>query len=444
MNLNAMFGPAPAHLAGGELHAFHARADEAGMRGTGMHHPLGNSTRVVRVAVLVTFATALAALVAACGTASTGASTGGNAKTLLKQTFGGSHKVNSGQLSFKLTLTPSGSSSFSTPVTLAFSGPFQTVSGDPAPQSDFTVSISAEGHTGSLSVLSTGTKGYVSVSGVSYQLPASDFKQLESSFTSVSNPTSTASGKGTLGKLGIDPLSWLVDPQIAGTGTISGTPATEIKAHVDVPALLRGLNTLLGHASALGLSSGGTNSLSAAEQAQIAKEIKSPSIVVWSGKSDKTVRQLALGLTLPVSGEISTLLGGLTSAGLSLQLSYADLNKPQTITAPTKIQPYSVFQKKLANVVTEVEAVIAEYAEGTSSSSGSSTTAGSGSSSTAGAAGSSSTAGAAGSSSTAGAAGSSTSGAGSAGTTSAYSKCITAAGSDVSKMQKCASLLGSG
>ena len=36
----------------------------------------------------------------------------------------------------------------------------------------------------------------------------------------------------------------------------------------------------------------------------------------------------------PVSGEISTLLGGMTSAGIGLTLQYADLNQPQTISAP--------------------------------------------------------------------------------------------------------------
>lgn len=370
--------------------------------------------------MLFVLATLFAALLAGCGGTATGAGTGSTARTLLKQTFGGSHKVDSGRLSFQLTLKPSGSKSFTAPITLAFGGPFQSLGSGKLPKSDFTVSISAEGHTGALSIISTGSKGYVSVSGTAYQLPASEFKQLESSFSTVASPASGGGGKGTLGKVGVDPMSWLVNPQVAGTGTVGGTSATEIKAGVQMPNLLRDLNKLLAKAPALGVSGSGSvpTSITSAQQAEIAREVKNPTIRVWTGSSDKTVRRLALSLSLPVSGQTSSLLGGMTSAALSLQLNYSDLNQPQAITAPTKVQPYSQFQKKLSNVVTEIEGVIAEYAQGAS-----------GSATSTGAA-------------TAPAATSTTGGSGA--TVSSYSQCITAAGSDVAKMQKCASLLGSG
>ena len=51
--------------------------------------------------------------------------------TLLKQTFSGSHKVNSGDLNLTPDDRPSGSSMLSGPITLSFGGPFQS----PAPAS---------------------------------------------------------------------------------------------------------------------------------------------------------------------------------------------------------------------------------------------------------------------------------------------------------------------
>src|SRR6476660_3499313 len=94
---------------------------------------------------------------AACGSSSGG----GDATTLLKQTFSGSHAVNSGNLTFSLTIVPSGSNTLTGPITLSFGGPFQSLGKGKLPASNFNVSISALGKTGSLGILSTGKTGYV-------------------------------------------------------------------------------------------------------------------------------------------------------------------------------------------------------------------------------------------------------------------------------------------
>src|ERR1035441_10549782 len=68
---------------------------------------------------------ALAAGLSACGTSSSGAG-GESASTLLKQTFTGTHHVNSGNLSLNLTVDPSGSATLMGPISISFGGPFQT------------------------------------------------------------------------------------------------------------------------------------------------------------------------------------------------------------------------------------------------------------------------------------------------------------------------------
>jgi hypothetical protein len=343
----------------------------------------------------------LAALaIAACGSSSSG-----QAQDLLKQTFSGSHTVNSGNLGVDLTANPSGSSTIKGPITVTFGGPFDSLGTGRLPKSDFSVTINALGHTGSLGILSTGTAGYVKLSGTSYQLPETTFRQLESSFSSLAS-SGGGSGSGTLGKLGINPLHWLMNPTIVGTESVGGTDTTHIRSGVNVQALLDDLNTFLGKASSLGVSGASKlpSSISPTTRARIANAVHQPQLDVWTGTSDKTLRKLAVGLTVPVTGQLSSLLGGLSSAQILFSLQYTNLNQPQTIVAPTKVAPYSEFQAKLQSFLSSVQSAI-----GGASASGGTT---SGSTSSTGAS-----------------------------SLNKYTQCLQSAGSNVTKMQQCAALL---
>jgi hypothetical protein len=362
---------------------------------------------------------ALASLgVAACGSASSGSA---NPNTLLTQTFTGTHKVTSGNLSLALTIDPSGSSVLSGPIALSFGGPFQTRGAGKLPESNFVVSANALGQNVALGIISTGTAGYVTFQGASYQMPQATFQKLESSFAQLASTPGASSGSGTLGKLGIQPLHWLKNPTVVGTENVGGAQTTHIHAGVNVDALLTDLNTVLEKASSLGVSGASSlkSGIPAADRTKIASEIKQPSVDIWTGTNDKTLRRLTITLTLPVTGKTSSELGGLKSADMSLTMQYSDLNQPQTIKAPTTVRPFSEFQAKLNAFVQELQGV-AGGALGGSSSSGSS----GGSSSGSGSSGGTST--------------------GSSSSVTKYSQCIQAAGGDVGKMQKCASLLGSG
>jgi hypothetical protein len=112
-----------------------------------------------------TFLALVSLALSACGTASSGSS--GDATKLLSQTFSGTHKVSSGNVSFALTVQPSGSSTIKGPISFSLGGPFQTRGTGKLPASDFTISLGGLGKSGSLAVLSTGTKGYVTLQGAS-------------------------------------------------------------------------------------------------------------------------------------------------------------------------------------------------------------------------------------------------------------------------------------
>jgi hypothetical protein len=342
---------------------------------------------------------ALAALVlglGACG----GGSSSGNASSLLQQTFGQQHTVTSGNLNLSLSVAPSGSSASNHPISLSFGGPFQSRGSGKLPASDFNINISALGRSGSLGILSTGANGYITFGGTSYQLPAATFQRLESSFSSITASPGAGSGANSLSKLGINPLHWLQNPSVVGTETVGGASTKHIKAGVNVPAMLGDVNTFLGKAATTGMTGASKlpGQLSSATQQKIAAAVRNPSVDIWTGADDKMVRKLTINLTVPVSGQLATLLGAVNSARVALTVAYGDLNQPQSISAPSVVRPFSEFSTQLQSFLAA--------AQGATSSSGS---------------------------------GSSSATAPSANTN--YIKCLQAANQDVTKMQQCAGLL---
>jgi hypothetical protein len=355
----------------------------------------------------------IALLVAACGSSNSGSS---GAQTLLSQTFSGPHTVRSGVLGFSLSLNPSGSRTITTPITLALGGPFQSRGVGKLPAAKLNLTIDALGHHGQLGIVSTGSNGYLTLDSAAYRLPAAEFKKLASSFSSAA----AGGGTGGLSKLGINPLHWLTQPTIVGSASVGGAPTTHIRAHVNVDALLGDLNTFLHKASASGATGSGSlpTTLSAATRQKVAAAVRNATVDVWTGSDDKTLRKLSVNLDVPVTGQLSTLLGGLSAAGITLTLQYADLNQAQTITAPGHPRPFSRFATRIKGLVSQLRATFGAGALGGGSGSSSGSTTGSGSSS-----GSSGT---------------------SAATANGYSRCLQQSGGDVAKMQRCASLLNGG
>jgi hypothetical protein len=351
--------------------------------------------------------------VVACGSS---AGSSGEPNSLLSQTFSGTHKVTSGVLGMTLTIDTTGSSVLNGPITISFGGPFQTRGAGKLPESNFTVSGSALGRSVSLGILSTGTKGYVTLQGRSYQMPQATFQKLESSFSQLASTPGASNGSGTLAKLGIHPLKWLTHPTIVGTETVGGAQTTRIHAGINVDALLTDLNTFLEKASSVNVSGASSlkSGLSPATRSKIAAAVKNPSVDIWTGANDKTVRRMTIALTAPVTGKTSTQLGGVRSADIGLTLQYANLNQPQTITAPTTVRPFSEFQAKVASFLQSLQGATSGALGGSSGSSGS------------------------------GSGGGTSPSAGTSANVQKYSQCIQQAAGDVGKMQKCASLLGSG
>lgn len=297
--------------------------------------------------------------VALCAAAIIGLSgCGGSADqagTLLHQTFSGRHRVNSGKLAVVLSVTPAAPSGLKGPLTLSLAGPFQSLGPNTIPASSFNVSLSTSTGAIAATITSTGSTGYVTFQGQSYQLPHATFQRLESSFVRLGAVSEGTGNGGTLGRLGIHPERWLVNPQIVGDEAISGTNTTRIRAGINMNALLGDVGTFLQRAASAGASAA-RNLLPPASRRQIASEVRNAVVNVWTGVADKTLRQLEVDLTVPVSGQLSLLFG--RSAGIRLMMGYANLNQPQTITAPARLLPYSQFQDKLRVLITDFESQV--------------------------------------------------------------------------------------
>jgi hypothetical protein len=279
-----------------------------------------------------------AAVLVGCGSASD------QAATLLGDTFSGDHRVNSGDLAVLLTVTPGGPSGLKGPATLSLTGPFQNLGPGKIPASAFNVRLDAMGTDAAVTITSTGSSGYVTFQGRSYKLPESTFERLESTFVRIGSVSAGGNGSSALARLGIHPERWLQNPEVVGDESIEGTNTTRIRAGININALLNDLAVFLKRAASAG-AAGAAKLLPPATRARIARGVKNPVVDVWTGVADHTLRQLELDLSVPVSGQLALLFG--RSAAIRLTMHYANLNQPQTITAPTKLLPYSEFQDKL-------------------------------------------------------------------------------------------------
>lgn len=302
--------------------------------------------------LLALIAVALAVCVAACG--------GGNgdsadARQVVKQTFEGEKRVDSGRLNLSMTAnlraTGLAATQLKEPVVIKMTGPFQSRGENALPAMNLQLSATGSGADFSAGAISTGEKGYVTFQGKPYSVPDNVFARFKRGFEQQQKQDNQSSNNIDLKALGINPDTWLKNPKDEGSEDVGGATTTHVSSDVDLDALLKDVDSLLKRADKLGLSRQqlqqvpqGLNSQS---RKQIKDSIKKAKVDIWTGKDDKTLRRLQLDLSFELPPALQSQAQGVEGGDIKLDLEVADVNKPQDIKAPANPRPWSELQRQL-------------------------------------------------------------------------------------------------
>ncbi len=298
----------------------------------------------LRVLVASAFCLLAATAFVACGGGGGGG--GEDPQKILDEAFSSGSAIHSGSIDVSIDLSGEGSGQ-SGKVTASLSGPFD-FSGD-IPKLDWTVKFSGEG--GGLNrsfeagLISTGDKAFVSYNGTDYEVPQSSFSQLVDIVKQARQQAKQAKPSGTGGnqsgatllkQLGISPKDWLTNLKNEGDESVDGTDTIHISGEADLDKLFADIEQLIQQAP--GLNAAGTQPPSAAQLDQAKSAIKEANFDVFVGKSDKTVRKFEAHLKFEPSGAAAS---GIDSLTVDFSITFGDLNKPQTISAPGNAKPLS-------------------------------------------------------------------------------------------------------
>ena len=350
--------------------------------------------------LLLILAALLAVVIAGCGGGDGGgesADEGDSVDELLKQTFSGEKKVDSGKLDLKLKIDVEGGSNaqLQGPISLSLAGPFQTQGKGKLPQFDMDASFEGAGQSFKAGLASTGDKAFVNFQGSDYAVTDDVFQQFKTGYEDAQKKSKEQSGdQQSLATLGIDPRRWLTDAKNAGEAKVGDTDTIKITGGVDATKLLDDVNAALEKARGLGVqgSEGLPEKLTDAQKKEAADAIKNLAVEIYTGKEDSTLRRMVVNMDVTAPESASG--GG--SGKLTLDFSLLDLNEDQEIKAPSGAKPFDQLLGQLGGL-----------GLGGASSGG----------------------------------GSASGGGASADDLKKYSDCVTAAGSDNAKIAKCAELL---
>ena len=252
----------------------------------------------------------LALVVAGCG------GSGGAARRELRETAQRLGQIRSGDLTLRLVVTGTDGKGR---IGFQLHGPFE-LHRNALPLASIVYTQYAGRRQANATFVSTGTHAYALVSGKRVAIPPAGTAQIQSA----------ASGLGVGGGSGLRIDSWLKDPSVSDGGSVGGAPTDHITADLDV---VNAANGLLGLVRSLGRAA---PTITGDNADQLRKAVKSSSIDVWTGKSDKLLRRLELKAQLgfDVPEELRRALGDVVAANVEFELAVSNPNQPVHITAP--------------------------------------------------------------------------------------------------------------
>lgn len=290
------------------------------------------SNNTLRATVALTCALVIGLVLSACGSGSSH-----SAQSLIDDTFSARNSIESGQVEVSLALTPAGSSSSAKSASLRLAGPFQNTGAGKLPRFSLKLDLNLAGHAIQAGAAATGSQFFVELAGTWFVAPESTYKTIQQSYVQATR----AKVQSTFASLGVEPRRWLIKPVNDGTATVAGTDTYHLSADVNTTAFLQDVSRFAQSGGALGSTVPGVGAISASTITELAKSIHSPRVDVYTGKTDHLLRRLDLSASISSTAQTRSLLGGASSAGLTLHVQLSEVNKPQTIAAPTNPKPFS-------------------------------------------------------------------------------------------------------
>jgi hypothetical protein len=308
----------------------------------------------------LTAVTAGALGIAGCGgddSSSTGSSGGGGGKdanTLLVNTFqpsGDSSKIKSGTIDIEIegelsggAINASGKASAVIKLNEAKDGAI--------PEFSAAVKVKGEQKGGGKVDLDAGgtytdNRFYVSYDGDNYDVGEELSKRAVDSLKAAISQTNSSSTEqqDMIGKLGLEPQTWLTNPKVDGEEKVGDVDAYKISGEVNVKALVPDILDAAKKAQSLAGSAGSVAKVPEVTDAQLdaaAKQIKTLDVAIWTGKDDNILRKLEVDLE--IEGTKGDKVGGTVS------LTLTDVNEQQDIKAPSDTKPITDLMPKLGGL----------------------------------------------------------------------------------------------
>jgi hypothetical protein len=283
--------------------------------------------------------TALAALLAACGSGSSS-----NVADTLDTAF--STPIKSANISLDVTINLDGIKQLNGPIKLSVQGPYESGGSQTIPKADWDIAASAAGQNFTAGFISTGDNAWVAFQGQDYEVGKAAVGQVNAQ---IKQAAGTNKKKG-LSQFGIDARKWLTDAHEEGSEKVAGVDTNHVSAALDVSHFLDDVNQLVQKAGGSAAGAPTVPQLTPAEKQKIEQVVKNPRFDVYVGKTDHVIRRLSADLSFNVPSAQQAQVGGLKSGTLSFSIEFADVGKPQTITAPTSAKPLSVLTSQLGGL----------------------------------------------------------------------------------------------
>lgn len=263
-------------------------------------------------------------------------------RDVVQNAVGSLAEIKRGEFSIQFTINPRGDDTTAEPAEFRISGPFELDADAKLPKAKVQQTVSAGGQEQSVTLITTGEKGYIEIEGKAYELPADAQKSLTKSTEELRKSGSGGKSQGLAG-LDIDFNKWLTDPKLSNGRNFDGEDTWKVESPVDVVAAIR---DLLKGARALGGATGGQvpNLLSGTQEKELRDAIKRAYVEIFVGKDDELLRRVNLTMDVDTpKGQDNAL--GLAGGRLDIAVEILKPNEPVTVDAPEDPLPASALRK---------------------------------------------------------------------------------------------------